>query len=75
MRTRRTKTDLTTGEAAKLCKISQQTMIRIIDQGQLNGAYKVPGSRFRRIPRPVLYKFMKDNGMLTDGLMEPEYYI
>src|SRR5205085_9301697 len=28
-----------------------------------------PGSRFRRIPREMLYKFMKDNGIPTDALV------
>ncbi len=62
-----TKTVYTTGEAAKICKVSQQTIIRCFDSGQLKG-FRVPGSRFRRIPRDVLYKFMKDNGIPTDAL-------
>ncbi len=45
----RMKTVFTTGEAAKIGKVSQQT-------------------RFRRIPREALYKFMKDNGIPTDAL-------
>jgi len=61
------KTVYTTGEAAKICKVSQQTIIRCFDNGQLKG-FRVPGSRFRRIPRDVLYKFMKDNGIPTDAL-------
>jgi len=61
------KTVFTTGEAAKICKVSQQTIIRCFDSGQLKG-FRVPGSRFRRIPRDVLYKFMKDNGIPTDAL-------
>ena len=44
------KTVFTTGEAAKICKVSQQTIIRCFDSGQLKG-FRVPGSRFRRIPR------------------------
>ena len=58
----RMKTVFTTGEAAKICKVSQQTIIRCFDNGQLKG-FRVPGSRFRRIPREALYKFMKDNGI------------
>src|SRR5205085_3648288 len=54
-------------EAAKICKVSQQTIIRCFDNGQLKG-FRVPGSRFRRIPREALYKFMKDNGIPTDAL-------
>ncbi|MBX7106794.1 MAG: response regulator [Gemmataceae bacterium] len=61
------KTVFTTGEAAKVCKVSQQTIIRCFDNGQLKG-FRVPGSRFRRIPREALYRFMKDNGIPTDAL-------
>ncbi len=61
------KTVFTTGEAAKICKVSQQTIIRCFDSGQLKG-FRVPGSRFRRIPRDQLFAFMKDNGIPTDAL-------
>jgi excisionase family DNA binding protein len=61
------KTVFTTGEAAKICKVSQQTIIRCFDSGQLKG-FRVPGSRFRRIPRDILFKFMKDNSIPTDAL-------
>ncbi len=61
------KTVFTTGEAAKICKVSQQTIIRCFDSGQLKG-FRVPGSRFRRIPREQLFSFMKDNGIPTDAL-------
>jgi excisionase family DNA binding protein len=61
------KTVFTTGEAAKICKVSQQTIIRCFDSGQLKG-FRVPGSRFRRIPRNELYQFMRENGIPTDAL-------
>jgi two-component system response regulator RpaA len=61
------KTVFTTGEAAKICKVSQQTIIRCFDSGQLKG-FRVPGSRFRRIPRDALYRFMKENNIPTDAL-------
>jgi excisionase family DNA binding protein len=61
------KTVFTTGEAAKICKVSQQTIIRCFDSGQLKG-FRVPGSRFRRIPREALFRFMKENGIPTDAL-------
>lgn len=57
----------TTGEAAELCKVSQQTIIRCFDSGRLSG-FRVPGSRFRRIPREDLIRFMKDNDIPTDAL-------
>ena len=62
------KTVFTTGEAAKICKVSQQTIIRCFDAGQLKG-FRVPGSRFRRIPRDQLVQFMRENGIPTDELI------
>ena len=61
------KTVFTTGEAAKICKVSQQTIIRCFDNGSLKG-FRVPGSRLRRIPREQLFAFMKENGIPTDAL-------
>jgi len=55
----------TTGEAAEICKVSQQTIIRCFDAGRLKG-FRVPGSRFRRIPREELIRFMKQNDIPTD---------
>jgi excisionase family DNA binding protein len=57
----------TTGEAAEICGVSQQTIIRCFDSGRLDG-FRVPGSRFRRIPRVSLVKFLKDNGLPLDLL-------
>lgn len=61
------KTVFTTGEAADVCKLSQQTIIRCFDSGQLSG-FRVPGSKFRRIPRDELIRFMKKNSIPLDGL-------
>jgi excisionase family DNA binding protein len=61
------KTVFTTGEAADVCKVSQQTIIRCFDNGRLKG-FRVPGSRFRRIPREALMVFMKENGIPPDQL-------
>jgi len=57
----------TTGEAAEICRVSQQTIIRCFDSGRLEG-FRVPGSKFRRIPRQSLVKFMKDNNIPLDTL-------
>lgn len=57
----------TTGEAAGVCKVSQQTIIRCFDSGRLGG-FRVPGSKFRRIPRADLIRFMRDNEIPTDIL-------
>jgi excisionase family DNA binding protein len=63
----RNKQVFTTGEAAEVCQVSQQTIIRCFDAGRLKG-FRVPGSRFRRIPRDELMRFMKDNDIPLDRL-------
>lgn len=50
----------TTGDVAEICRISQQTVIRCFDAGRIEG-FRIPGSKFRRIPREKLIKFMKEN--------------
>ena len=60
----------TTGEAAEICKVSQQTIIRCFDAGRLGG-FRVPGSRFRRIPREALMKFMQHNEIPIQGYEPP----
>jgi len=57
----------TTGEVAEICKISQQTVIRCFDNGRLKG-FRVPGSKFRRIPRESLIQFMRENDIPLDNL-------
>ena len=57
----------TTGEAAEICKVSQQTIIRCFDSGRVEG-FRVPGSKFRRIPRQNLIKFMKENNIPLDNI-------
>ena len=57
----------TTGEVAEICNVSQQTVIRCFDSGKLKG-FRVPGSRFRRIPHESLLQFMKDNAIPLDNL-------
>jgi excisionase family DNA binding protein len=57
----------TTGEVAEICNLSQQTVIRCFDSGRLQG-YRVPGSRFRRIPRDALIQFMKEHKIPLDQL-------
>ena len=63
----RNKQVFTTGEVAQICKVSQQTVIRCFDSGRLTG-FRVPGSRFRRIPRAALLSFMKTNQIPMDHL-------
>jgi len=63
----RHKSVFTTGEAAEICGLSQQTIIRCFDNGQLGG-FRVPGSKFRRVPREKLVQFMLDNSIPLDAL-------
>ena len=64
---RKMKDLFTTGEAAEICRVSQQTIIRCFDSGRLKG-FRVPGSKFRRIPRASLIRFMRDNNIPLDNL-------
>ncbi len=63
----RDKAVYTTGEAAEICKLSQQTIIRCFDNGQLQG-FRVPGSKFRRIPHADLIRFIKENNIPMDKI-------
>ena len=56
-----------TGEAARACKVSQQTIVRCFDSGELKGFYR-PGTRFRRIPRESLKEFMIAHGISVETL-------
>ncbi len=53
---------VSTLEAAKLLGVCHMTVIRRFDAGDLRG-YKVPGSRFRRIPKKDLVDFAARHGM------------
>ena len=58
----------TTGEVADICQVSQQTVIRCFDSGKLRG-FRVPGSKFRRIPRESLLEFMRENEIPLDNIV------
>ena len=68
----REKSIFTTGEAAELCRVSQQTIIRCFDNGRLQG-FRVPGSKFRRIPRAELMRFMRENDIPLGILGETKH--
>ena len=52
----------TTGQIAEITNLSQQTIIRCFDKGKING-FKVPGSKFRRIPHESLIRFLHQNNI------------
>jgi CheY-like chemotaxis protein len=62
-----TKKLFTTAEAATICRVSQQSIIRCFDAGQMKG-FRIPGSKFRRIPFESLIRFMKENNIPLDRL-------
>ncbi len=64
---RQLKSVYTTGEVAEICGVSQQTVIRCFDKGVVRG-FRVPGSKFRRIPREALIEFMKANNIPLEKL-------
>jgi excisionase family DNA binding protein len=61
------KTVLTTGEVASICKVAARTVSKWIDTGRLEG-YRIPGSRDRRVTREALDRFIRDNRLPTDGI-------
>jgi excisionase family DNA binding protein len=69
----RKKDVLTTGEVARICRVSPRTVAKWIDAGLLKG-YRVPGSKDRRIPREILIRFLKDHGMPLRELEAEEWH-
>ena len=61
----------TTGKAAKICGVSQQTIIRGFDKGIIPG-HRVPGSKSRRIPSLDLYEYMKKENIPLDNFPEED---
>ena len=57
----------TTTQAAKACGVSLQTIIRNFDAGRLTG-WRVPGSKFRRIPWASLHAFMREHKIPTAAI-------
>lgn len=62
---------VSTLEAAKLCSLSHMTIIRRFDVGDIEG-YRVPGSRFRRIPKKHLLEFAVKHGIPMLNFEAPE---
>jgi len=54
-----------TAEAARICGLSTMTIIRRFDAGMIRG-YRLPGSKFRRIPREALVEFGKKYSLALD---------
>jgi len=64
-------TTMTTGQAAKMCCVSQRTVIRWIDSGRLKG-HRFPGTGgHRRILISDLRTFLTSNGLPIPQELEP----
>jgi excisionase family DNA binding protein len=61
------KSVLTTGEVASICKVAARTVSKWIDTGRLEG-YRIPGSRDRRVTREALERFIRENRLPTAGM-------
>ncbi|HLI57649.1 MAG TPA: helix-turn-helix domain-containing protein [Actinomycetota bacterium] len=59
---------LTTSEAAAICGMGLNTVIRAMDRGILKGGFRIPGSTHRRIPVEALRQFMIETGIPTERL-------
>lgn len=59
---RKTKDILTTGEIAKICRVSPRTVSEWIDCGHLKG-YRIPISQDRRVTVSSLFDFLHKNNM------------
>ncbi len=60
---------LTTGEVARICRVTIRTVIKWYESGRLPG-YKLPGSRDRRFQRQAVEDFLRRHAMPLD-LLEP----
>jgi len=58
----RRKDVFTTGEVARICRVSSQMVAKWFDSGRLKG-YRIPGSQDRRIFREDLVRFLKENNV------------
>ena len=68
-------TTYTTGEVARLCRVTKRTVIKWIDGGRLLG-YTIPGSKHRRVAAESLQKFMRSSGIPSyDRVVRPRILI
>ena len=62
---------LTTGQVARLCKVTPRLVSKWFDSGKLKG-YRIPGSQDRRIPSENLVQFLKENDMKIPSSLQEE---
>ncbi len=64
----------TTGQVARICNVTTQTVTKWIDSGRLKG-YRIPGSRARRVTRGDLKKFIEDHKIPGDYFAASNYTV
>ena len=57
----------TTTKVGKFCGVTQQTVIKWVDSGLLEG-FRLPNSKDRRVTETTLLKFMKKHSIPTEAL-------
>jgi hypothetical protein len=57
-----------TGQIAKMCGVAPRTVCSWIDSSRLQGAWRIPGSRDRRVRRADLVAFLQEHHMPLNGL-------
>lgn len=67
----RDKDVLTTGDVARLCRVTIRTVIKWYETGRLEG-YRLPGSRDRRFTRVAVERFMRASSIPLDLLAPRE---
>jgi hypothetical protein len=69
---------LTSGQAARLCRVAPRTVSLWVDKGVLKG-FRIPGTRGnmgdRRIKKKDLIHFMRERGLPLNELMEEAYSV
>lgn len=60
---------LTTGQAARICRVTPRVVVKWLDSGLLPG-WTIPGSSHRRIEREALAEFMARAGMPAEWIEE-----
>lgn len=62
---------LTTGDVARLCRVTIRTVIKWFEQGRLQG-YRLPGSGDRRFPRAAVERFLAESEIPVEWLEQED---
>ena len=68
------KKSFTTGNIARICRVTINTVVKWFDSGELKG-YRIPSSRARRVKRKDLLAFMKKHDFPMDRIAAEKFKI